>query len=128
MPIAPRGACTPYSSHPPRLRLPPRLYRKRDLTRVFSDGTRIHGRYMTLIALSPPLPTTLQAVIMARKKDFRRATLRNRAKRRLRELLRLHQHLLPSSLWLVLIARPGLDAAPWQALIEDFSTCARRLS
>ncbi len=37
-----------------------------------------------------------------------KAVKRNRAKRRLREIVRLTQHCIPSNIWIVLIARQGV--------------------
>jgi len=123
---APHGAHSRQPALTPCFRAPARLHRQRDLALVFASGRRVHGRFMTLVVATAPLNQPFLAAVMARKKDFRRAVARNRAKRRLRELLRLHRHLCPQSIWLILIARPGLCEAPWQDLIADFTACTRR--
>lgn len=48
------------------------------------------------------------------------AVARNRAKRLLREVFRLNQHLLPASCDLVLVARPAIGRAPYGELEQKF--------
>lgn len=128
MSVAPSGAHPSHAASTPRLRAPARLHRQRDFAVVFATGRRVHGRFMTLVVANAPADSGFMAAVVARKKDFRRAVARNRAKRRLRELVRLHRHLCPPSVWMVLIARPGLCQAQWPELVADFTACAARLA
>ena len=54
------------------------------------------------------------------------AVVRNRVRRRLREIVRRHQHALPSGFWLVVIARPDSAQAAFATLDPDRSTLRRR--
>ncbi len=49
----------------------------------------------------------LKVGVVASKK-IGKSVLRNKAKRRLREIVRLSQHNIPKNIWLVLVARHGI--------------------
>lgn len=55
------------------------------------------------------------------------AVLRNRAKRRLRELFRRHQDLIPGGCDLVLVARSSINRLAYPALELSFTTACRKL-
>ena len=55
------------------------------------------------------------------------AVLRNRAKRRLREVFRQHQPLVPAGYDLLLIARQSLNRLPYAAIEQKFTDACRRL-
>jgi ribonuclease P protein component len=52
--------------------------------------------------------------------------LRNRVRRRLREIVRRDQHGLRKGIWLVVIARPGAAEADCAALKKEWRRLARR--
>ncbi len=54
------------------------------------------------------------------------AVERNRARRRLREVFRLHRAALRGPVDVVLVARAGCASAPWGELTQDFLRLARR--
>jgi ribonuclease P protein component len=54
--------------------------------------------------------------------------VRNRVRRRLREIVRRHQHELLAGLWLVIVARPAAAGASSAALEEEWLRLARRAS
>ena len=54
------------------------------------------------------------------------ATVRNRVRRRLREIVRRNQHALKGGTWLVVIARPAAAQADSAALEEEWLRLARR--
>jgi ribonuclease P protein component len=54
------------------------------------------------------------------------AVERVRVRRRLRELFRLHRALLPSGLWLVVVARQAAATATFSSLAEEWRALARR--
>ncbi len=53
-------------------------------------------------------------------KKIGKSVKRNRAKRRLREIVRLSQHEIPKNLWIVLIARKGILDANFQMAKDMF--------
>ena len=56
------------------------------------------------------------------------AVVRNRIRRRLREIVRLHQGQLRQDLWLVTIARSGAARASHQELRDEWLRLAKRAS
>jgi ribonuclease P protein component len=104
-----------------------RLRRRRDFAHLFGVGTRCRGLFMTLVVCAPATAAGGQTfAVVARKKEYRHAVDRNRVKRRLREVLRLHRHQLRENIWLAIQARPGVLQASWSALCADFLTTCRR--
>jgi ribonuclease P protein component len=55
------------------------------------------------------------------------AVLRNRAKRRLREVFRHHQNLVPADVDLLLVARNSLNRLAYPAIEQKFVDACRRL-
>ena len=99
-----------------------RLRLKRDIDCVFRNGRRARGACMTLVALRPSPDGSFKASVSARKKEMHRAHDRNRARRRIRETLRLHRPALADDLWLMVQARPDAREAPWASLAAEFNS------
>jgi ribonuclease P protein component len=99
-----------------------RLQRRTQFQRVYDQGTKAHGRFMTLFAFPNTLDETRLGVSATRK--IGNAVVRNRAKRRVRELFRTLK--LPQGLDLVVVVRRELVEAPWQAVVGEFQTLLGR--
>ena len=56
------------------------------------------------------------------------AVIRNRVRRRLREIVRHHQHELQQGIWFVIIARHEAAVASYGALKDEWLRLARRAS
>ena len=56
-----------------------------------------------------------------------KAVVRNRIRRRLREIYRLNEHRLTAGLDLVIVARGRSVSAPYAGLEKDFLTCCSKL-
>ena len=54
------------------------------------------------------------------------AVVRNRVRRRLREIVRRHQHAVSGGVWMVLIARPAAARASSSALEDEWLRLAKR--
>lgn len=68
---------------------------------------------------------TWQVAVVARKKDYPKAHMRNRVKRRLREVVRLHQNAyLPFRG--VVVAKRGLMELPWEKLVREWLKVCRQ--
>jgi ribonuclease P protein component len=107
-----------------RLRAGQRLRRNDDFRAVREQGRRIDCGAFLLAwrrrpAAEPAGPARLGVV--ASRAAVGDAVHRNRAKRRLRELFRHHQHLVPPGIDLILTARASL-------LRLEFAEAARRFS
>jgi ribonuclease P protein component len=62
---------------------------RRDFERAYTSGVKINGRFMTLFAVANDVGRPRLGVAATRKMG--RAVIRNRAKRRARELFRQHK-------------------------------------
>lgn len=96
-----------------------RLRTSREFLAVKSQGTPFRGRHCLLIALACPGESTRVGFITS-KKGVGNAVQRNRARRRLREIVRTRWPRIPESgYWLVLIASRATLSAPHQDLAAD---------
>jgi ribonuclease P protein component len=78
----------------------------------------------------PPVSTiaTPRVCVIASTAAVGHAVLRNRAKRRLREIFRAQQHRLPNNCDLLLIARSGATSWPIPELERKFLEACRHLA
>lgn len=93
-----------------------RLRRRPEFQHVYDQGHKAHGRYMTLFVLPNSLERTRLGVSATRK--IGGAVVRNRAKRRIRELFRTSA--LPTGMDMVVVVRRDVIDAPWEAVLNDF--------
>jgi ribonuclease P protein component len=95
-----------------------RIRRKSDFASLYRDGGRIRGRYFHLVFRRNELGHSRLGVVASRKVGS--AVVRNRVKRRLRELFRRHKELLREPIDLIVIARPESGDAPWAEFREAY--------
>src|SRR4051812_27294248 len=89
-----------------------RIRRRPEFERIYNEGARIHGRYMTLFVLANGKAAPRFGVAATRKLGS--AVERNRAKRRAREIFRRHK--VAAGLDIVIVPRPGKLDAPFSRL------------
>ena len=115
------------------LRTQQRLRRQDDFRRVREQGRRIDRGAFTLWwrrreADEPVAPASLVRVgVVASIAAVGSAVPRNAAKRRLRELFRSHQDLVPPGSDLLLVARPALNRLAFREAEERFVDACRHL-
>jgi ribonuclease P protein component len=105
-----------------------RLRARAEFVGVQNGGRRVSGRFVTLIGLPNTLGTDRLGVVASKRVGG--AVVRNRAKRRLREIFRRDQPSRPStarSLDVVAIARRELVDAPFAAAEADFVAALGKL-
>jgi ribonuclease P protein component len=96
-----------------------RLRATRDFDRVKQHGTPLRGSHCMLLALAQPGEPTRIGFIASRR-SVGGAVQRNRARRRLREIVRRRFPRMPHmGFWLVFIAFRSTLAAPHQELASD---------
>lgn len=100
-----------------------RVRRRAEFTQVFERGTRLHGRFFTLLVVPNGRGVARLGIVASRK--IGGAIERNRAKRLIRELFR---HLPGRRLGVdaVVIPRRELLDAPFAHLAQDFRALWRR--
>lgn len=99
-----------------------RLRHRSEFLRVYDQGSKAHGRYMTLFVLPNRLDCTRLGIAATRKMGM--AVERNRAKRRVREVFRLGSW--PMGLDLVVVVRRELVKAAWSDIVQEFGSLLKR--
>jgi ribonuclease P protein component len=104
---------------------PARLTRRAEFSAVREQGKSQHGNLMVLGTwqTSSPEPARV-GVITSRRVGT--AVERNRTRRRLREIFRLHRNLLPSGLWMVIVPRRAAVRTTFAALAEEWRALVER--
>ncbi|MFN2477363.1 MAG: ribonuclease P protein component [Chthoniobacterales bacterium] len=102
-----------------------RLTRAAEFSRVKSDGKVQRGALLILGSLDVADEHGFRAGFVTSKR-VGNAVVRNRIRRRLREVVRHHQHALHSGIWMVLIARPAAARATCAALEDEWLRLAKR--
>ncbi|MFP3902974.1 MAG: ribonuclease P protein component [Armatimonadota bacterium] len=97
-----------------------KIRRKRDFKRIFSDGRRFRGSFLTLVKAEPSEPDTTRCAFVVGK-DVGKAVVRNRVKRRLREAARRLLIYGRDDADFVVIARPGATARDYWDLGEELA-------
>jgi ribonuclease P protein component len=95
-----------------------RIRKKSDFTGLYREGSRFRGRHFNIVFRRNGLGYSRLAVVASRKVGP--AVVRNRVKRRLRELFRRNKALLKEPTDLIVIARPGSGNAPWDEVREAY--------
>jgi ribonuclease P protein component len=104
-----------------------RLTSASEFERVKRDGLVQRGKLLTLsVAVVDNSGLCRAGFITSRR--LGNAVGRNRVRRRLREIVRKHQHHLQEDLWLVLIAKRAAVSASYRALEDEWLRLARRAS
>jgi ribonuclease P protein component len=115
-----------------RLRSAQRLRRQEDFRLVRQQGRRLDRGAFTLWwrrrpDAGDPLPSLVRVGVVASIAVIGAAVRRNAAKRRLRELFRRHQALLPPGSDLLLVARPPLSRLGFREVDSNFVYVCRQL-
>ena len=95
-----------------------RLLARRDFLRVYDRGLRAPGPSLVVFAAPNGLSWSRLGITVSRK--FGGAVARNRMKRRLREIFRVHRNTLLPGLDLVVNVRQGAGAVAFARLQAEF--------
>ena len=102
-----------------------RLTQPADFERVKKDGRAERGRFLVLSVLSN---TQQFRAGFVTSRAVGGAVARNRVRRRLREIVRKHQHEIRGQRWIVTIARAAAASATFDQLEAEWLRLARRAS
>lgn len=104
-----------------------RLTRVSEFELVKRHGRVLRGRLLTLSATKAEGSEPYRVGFITSRR-LGSATVRNRVRRRLREIVRQHQHDLRHGLWMVLVARRDAATASYRALEDEWLRLAKRAS
>ena len=104
-----------------------RLTRASEYECVKRDGLVRRGKLLTLSATAVENSGRCRVGFVTPRR-LGNAVVRNRVRRRLREIVRQHQHDLRQDFWIVLIAKRDAANASYRALEDEWLRLARRAS
>lgn len=104
-----------------------RLTRTAEFERVRGEGKVTRGHFLSLGVLAVNVGETVRAGFVTSRK-VGSAVVRNRVRRRLREIFRRHQHDVLHGTWIVTIASPRAARASYDALEHEWLRLANRAS
>lgn len=104
-----------------------RLKLSREFDRVRNEGQTTRGGLLMFGVLQTGSDAALRVGFVTSRR-VGGAVVRNCVRRRLREIVRRHQHEVMVGLWLVVVARPAAARASSAALEEEWLRLARRAS
>ena len=104
-----------------------RLTRRSEFLRVKRDGITQSGKLLILNVMPLENFSSWRAGFITSGR-LGGAVVRNRVRRRLREIVRRHQHELRQGFWFVTVARREAAAETYRALEDEWLRLARRAS
>jgi ribonuclease P protein component len=104
-----------------------RLTRASEYERVKRDGSARGGKLLTLSVVAAENSDRCRVGFVTSRR-LGGAVVRNRVRRRLREIVRQHQHHLREGFWIVLVARKDAATADYRALEHEWLRLATRAS
>jgi ribonuclease P protein component len=107
-----------------RFRPSEHIRRRAEFEQAYETGARVSGRYMTVFARATTEPSARLGIAATRK--IGGAVVRNRAKRRVRELFR--QTKPAASLDIVVVPRREFLDAPFASLEREFTALLDRVA
>ncbi|MDY0231731.1 MAG: ribonuclease P protein component [Candidatus Saccharicenans sp.] len=102
-----------------------RIRKQKDFTELYRRGRRLKSRYFHLVFQPNGLEYSRMAVVVSKK--IGKATVRNRIKRRFKELFRRNKHLLRQPCDLIFIAQKEIPKLSWEELQAEYKSMISRL-
>ncbi|MGI8437331.1 MAG: ribonuclease P protein component [Chthoniobacterales bacterium] len=102
-----------------------RLALAEEFNQVRTEGATQRGRLLILGTLSRPETADFRAGFVTSRR-VGNAVVRNRVRRRLREIVRRHQCEVRPGFWIVIVARPAAATARYRALEDEWLRLAGR--
>lgn len=102
-----------------------RIAKRREFLLVYENGKKLYSRNLVLYAMANELPYDRLGVTVSRK--IGKATVRNRVKRRLREIFRCNKRDATPALDLVINTRKAVAGLEFSELRDEVVAMLRRL-
>ncbi|MBV8350968.1 MAG: ribonuclease P protein component [Verrucomicrobia bacterium] len=104
-----------------------RLSRSSEFNLVKASGKSWNGKHLVLATLTRDTDAPSRIGILATRR-LGNAVIRNKVRRKIREIFRLNQYRIRKGFWLVTIARFSSAAATYRELERDWLRLAERAS
>ena len=104
-----------------------RLTRAAEFRQVRESGKKLGGDFVAISVLDTQTAAPFRSGIITSRK-IGGAVVRNRTRRRLREVVRRNQRAIRPGIWIVTIARPRAATATYHELEQDWLRLAKRAS
>ena len=104
-----------------------RLTKPSEFDQVRGSGLAQRGKFLVLTVLSNAAGNRFRAGFVT-SRAIGSAVVRNRVRRRLREIVRKHQHQIRDDVWIVTIARTHASGASYEQLEGEWLRLAGRAS
>jgi ribonuclease P protein component len=104
-----------------------RLTRRTEFEQVKKNGRTQRGSLLNLTALRVAKVAGFRAGFVTSRR-VGSAVVRNRVRRRLREIARKHQKEIIGGVWIVTVARPGSATATYRQMEDEWLRLATRAS
>ncbi len=102
-----------------------RIKKREDFVRLQEGGNKASARNLLLIYLPSSLSESRFGIVVTRRLD-QRAVVRNRVRRKIREVLRLNRSRLKGSFDILIIARRGIESCTFQEIEKQILDLMRR--
>lgn len=104
-----------------------RLRKNSEYLNVYRQGKRYHGRYLSVYVIFKN-EYIRKAGFVVSKRVSKKAVLRNKLKRQLREIYRINKHILPENISIVTIAKPEIIGADYNEICKDYLGLLEKIS
>lgn len=101
-----------------------RINHRKEYNNIYQDGKKIQGRHMVVFAKENTSATSRVGIVASKRVG--NAVIRNRAKRRLRALIREMWPTFKANMDIVINARPSISATSYEELRKDLSITLRK--
>jgi ribonuclease P protein component len=101
-----------------------RLHRASEFQKLKREGKSFHGKFIVLSVVHVPQSAMRFGLITSRRVGP--AVVRNRVRRRLREIVRVDRAQISAEAWCVLVARARAAQASFREIRDDWRALARQ--
>jgi ribonuclease P protein component len=96
-----------------------RLHTQGDFNQVFKNGLRLENKYIKILVYKRNDKCSIRRLGLITPKKVGKAVIRNKTKRKLREIFRTNKYLLKSGLDLIFVSKPETASVGYNSLKKN---------